>query len=42
MSLRECEKCGALVYSQESNSGGGLCMKCYRLEAAQKMSFKVE
>ncbi len=42
MSLKTCDKCGALVFSLGPYSSGRLCMKCARMEAAQKMSFKVE
>jgi recombinational DNA repair protein (RecF pathway) len=42
MSLQKCVKCGALVFSVEPYSSGGLCLRCSRLEAAKKMSFKFE
>jgi len=38
----KCKKCGGPVFSMGLFSQSGLCVGCARMEAARKMSFRLE
>jgi hypothetical protein len=38
----DCRKCGAPLIALQSHSRPDLCPRCARMEAAERMSFRVE
>jgi hypothetical protein len=42
ITTQKCMKCGALVLAPGSPPWAGLCSRCARLEAAERMSFKFD